>query len=241
MQYRSILYGNYYTTQAGKQTIDVRQNVTAHHRQLAADFRGLLPNRLDATFLDLGCGFGSFLLLLQQQGYRHLKGIDMSREQVEIAHKNGLKEVVCGNIFEFLQNDIQTYDCITAIDVIEHFTKDELVQFLQLVLPRLSTDGVLIMRTCNADALLPSPYTYGDFTHETLLNKGSAEQLLNAVGFGQAVVYPSVIVSASIWKTAVQRILFAGFWLGARLLLFSTARSAKLIVFTPNIVISARR
>ncbi len=40
--------------------------------------RGWLPNAQDTPVLDMGCGAGQFLYLLDQLGFRDLTGVDLS-------------------------------------------------------------------------------------------------------------------------------------------------------------------
>ncbi|MCX7704381.1 MAG: class I SAM-dependent methyltransferase [Planctomycetota bacterium] len=61
-----------------------------------------LPKDKNAKILELGCGYGAFLLFLKQQGYTNLIGVDISPQQVETAHKLGLqKEVLVAGASDF--------------------------------------------------------------------------------------------------------------------------------------------
>ena len=44
----------------------------------------------DISILDAGCGTGGLMLYLQQQGYTHLKGFDLSQDAVDICRSRGL-------------------------------------------------------------------------------------------------------------------------------------------------------
>ncbi|MBK8473258.1 MAG: methyltransferase domain-containing protein [Sphingobacteriales bacterium] len=52
--------------------------LAAEFPQLKADLQAWLPASLNSRILDIGCGYGNALLWLQEQGYTHLSGIDLS-------------------------------------------------------------------------------------------------------------------------------------------------------------------
>jgi len=126
----------------------------------------------------LGCGSGSLLMALKMAGYTNLLGMDLSDEQVKMAHEMGVSEVVLGDAMQFLRDASEGFDVITGMDIIEHFTKDELVELLQLIKGKLNPGGVAIFRTPNMDAPVASAFALGDFTHENYLNASSAEQVM---------------------------------------------------------------
>src|SRR5437870_7579155 len=45
-----------------------------------------------ARIADLGCGYGSFLYFLHEEGYRNIAGVDISAEQVDSARKLGIPD-----------------------------------------------------------------------------------------------------------------------------------------------------
>ena len=55
-----------------------------------------------ARILDIGCGSGSFLKALSEHGYTEITGIDLSEEQVKLAHQLGVTQVQQGDLVEFL-------------------------------------------------------------------------------------------------------------------------------------------
>ena len=50
------------------------------------------------------------------------------------------------------------------MDIIEHFTKNELVELLSLIKNKLNPGGKAIFRTPNLDAPLTTVFANGDFT-----------------------------------------------------------------------------
>jgi hypothetical protein len=123
------------------------------------------------------------------------------------------------------------------MDIIEHFTKDELVELLQLIQSKLKSGGLAIFRTPNMDAPVASAFALGDFTHESYLNASSAQQVMLSCGFQQVKVLGSTMRVKGLFKEIVRRVVFdftSIFW---KLQLFATARSTRNILFTPNLII----
>jgi 2-polyprenyl-3-methyl-5-hydroxy-6-metoxy-1,4-benzoquinol methylase len=135
-----------------------------------------------SPILEIGCGGGFLLEWLCENGFTNVEGVDVSDEQVNIAVARGLS-VRRDDAFAALQNRQQAFGAVIAIDVVEHFTKDENLQLFQAVSRSLVPGGAFIIQTPNGDALLPGPVIYGDLTHMTIFNSNSLTQLLKVCGF----------------------------------------------------------
>lgn len=238
--YRKHLYSNYYTNQAGRNVQDqLKQKFDQEIRQFRLDIIPHLPQDSSLKILDIGCGTGSLIAALKDADYKNIKGIDISEEQVSIAHQLGVSEVQQSDILSFLSNHDESYDLICGMDIIEHFNKDELVELIILLKSRLHSNGKLIFRTPNLDAPLGTYFAYGDFTHECFLNKSSAMQLMLALGFKKVVITPSVIRSQNYIFNWIRQFFWTAICLRQKMVLAASGRSSKDIIFTPNIIISA--
>ena len=71
--------------------------------------------------LDVGCGTGANLVMLNQFGDAH--GIDVSHDALAFCHARGLERVRLGAA-ENLPYEEGTFDLVTALDVIEHLDDD---------------------------------------------------------------------------------------------------------------------
>jgi SAM-dependent methyltransferase len=71
--------------------------------------------------LDVGCGTGANLLLLSQYG--DAEGVDISDDALAFCHERGLKKVKSGSA-EQLPYDDESFDLVTALDVVEHLDDD---------------------------------------------------------------------------------------------------------------------
>lgn len=238
-KYRDILYNNYHTNQSGRASLtDAKSLFEREKKQFE---REILPKlsgmSKSARIFDLGCGSGSLLMALKQAGYTQISGMDLSQEQVDMAHGMGVAEVLLGDAMQFLREAQQGFDVITGMDIIEHFTKDELVELLQLIQSKLNPGGMAIFRTPNMDAPVASAFALGDFTHENYLNASSAEQVMLSCGFHSVNVLPSTMRVQGVFKEIVRRIAYDWMELFWKLQLFATARSTRKVLFTPNLII----
>jgi 2-polyprenyl-3-methyl-5-hydroxy-6-metoxy-1,4-benzoquinol methylase len=238
--YRDQLYTNYTSTQENRSGENESQLFAQQVFYFTKELVPLLPKNKQATILDIGCGNGAMLKAVANSGYAHAQGIDLSPEQIKTAHAMGLTNVSCIGVDDFLNAHNGGFDLIMAIDVIEHFTKSELVEYLNKIKKALNSGGMVLFRTPNMDAPLTSVYSYGDFTHECLLNKSSAEQVMASAGFIQIEVLPSMILAQGFIKETLRKITWScvQFWL--KVMLFASGRTWNGVVFTPNLVIKAK-
>jgi len=236
--FRDKLYDQYYNSQSGRRlNKDLKEKIRENHIQLHHEILPLVPESKDSKILDIGCGYGEWLMLLRENGYEHTTGIDISNEQIETAHSLGLKDVFVADVFDYLAQNPNKFDCITGIDIIEHFSKDELVRLLELIKGSLVENGTAIFRTPNMDGLLASVYAYGDFTHASLLNYSSAMQIGIAAGFKRVSVLPSYVHVNGVFKEVIRKLLWSQFQLQAKMILFASGRSTQGVLLTPNLLI----
>jgi 2-polyprenyl-3-methyl-5-hydroxy-6-metoxy-1,4-benzoquinol methylase len=136
----------------------------------------------DDPILELGCGPGYFLEFLTSQGFTNSHGIDISKEQIELAASRGLSANVA-DVFKFLSNQQERYAAIVALDFIEHFTKQELITLFPLINKNLRKNGVFLVQTPNGQGLFPGQVIYGDLTHSTIFSEDSLSHILCFTGF----------------------------------------------------------
>lgn len=145
---------------------------------------GLLPAEKDAKIVDLACGRGWLLYFFQKKGYKNLKGVDISPEQIEIS-RQVVSDVEERDVLDFLKQHSEEFSLITAFDLVEHFQKPEALEFLKLCHTSLKPGGRLILHTPNADSPFGMASRYGDFTHEIGFNVNSLLRLMRLTGFTQ--------------------------------------------------------
>lgn len=242
MRYRQVLYANYHSTQSGRASgTDAKSLFEREKRQFAREILPLLAQRpKDAVIFDMGCGSGSLLKALQNGGFTHAEGMDISPEQVQVAAQMGVQHVTQGDALAHVAASESKFDILLGMDIIEHFTKDELVDLLQNIQKSLKPGGIAIFRTPNLDAFISSAFAHGDFTHENYMNASSAQQVCLACGFSEVRVFPGLMFIENPVKELLRKCAAMLVKLRFKLYLFATARSSKQVLWSPNMIIVAQ-
>jgi len=242
-EYRDTLYQNYHTTQSGRASRrDKQVQFNIEKNQFKHEILPLLKGvDKSAIICDVGCGSGSMLSVLADAGYINAFGVDVSPEQVELAKNMGVSNVYCQDFFEYIKENEVQCDVVLGMDIIEHFTKTELVGFLKKMRESLKPKGRVLFRTPNLDAPMATVFAHGDFTHENYINQSSAEQVMLSCGFTKVRVLPSLMRTGNPLKEFFRKMVYAVMRFRLQLLLFATARSTKGVLFSPNLVIEARK
>lgn len=150
-------------------------------RGLAGIYGRFLPPDRNAKILDAGCGPGYFVYTLRSFGYTDVLGIDLSKEQVDLAQRAGLN-VRRADAFEFLHGADSEYDLIVSTAFLEHLTRDEAVNYLSLVRGALKPGGRFICCVPNANSPFGARLRYKDLTHEQSFTEDSLRQLFVSAG-----------------------------------------------------------
>lgn len=105
--------------------------------------------------LDIGCGPGTFIGLLPDD--RSAVGIDLSARQIEYAraHYNSARRSFHNCTIDKLPADLGTFDAITAVELIEHLSPQEVKVSLESAVTRLEPGGKLVLTTPNFGGLWP--------------------------------------------------------------------------------------
>lgn len=148
-------------------------------------FKRFLPKDKKGKVLDAGCGNGEFVWWLQKEGFIEAEGIDISAEQVELAKKFGIANIKAGDVKTLSGN----YDLIFLRDVLEHFSKEEVLDVLEILQGRLNQKGSLVIQTVNAKNYLWGRLRHGDFTHDLAFTEESISQVLRVNGFKTINIY----------------------------------------------------
>ena len=143
-----------------------------------------LPKNKTAKILDIGCGYGGFLLQLKHEGYTNIEGIDINEEAVGYCKNKGLHVVKIDSISNFAQTHFSSkYDFIIMTHVLEHIHKQDIITTLISVKSLLTSEGRLYLTTPNAQSRSGTYWAYEDFTHEWIFTSGSLKYVLRAADF----------------------------------------------------------
>jgi 2-polyprenyl-3-methyl-5-hydroxy-6-metoxy-1,4-benzoquinol methylase len=165
------------------------------------DIRPMLPLPSAGRVVDIGCGHGELVRLLLGDGYDAV-GVDVSPEQVALAHAEGLNQVHQGEYRDLLTERGIRFAAVTATDLLEHLTKSEVLETFDCVIEALAPGGVFVARVPNAISPLGGHIRYGDFTHESSYTARSIKQLAAAAGFTSVTVRPCLPVAHGLISTA---------------------------------------
>jgi SAM-dependent methyltransferase len=138
----------------------------------------------------ISCGPGYFVKLLRDEGYANVLGIDSFPEKIAHAQQHGLNCRVA-RAFGFLDANREPYDVIVAEQEINHLTKPEILQFLNLCRANLVPSGLLIVHGVNgAHPIVGSESRWGNFDHYNAWTPYSLQQVLEHGGFRDVEVFP---------------------------------------------------
>jgi 2-polyprenyl-3-methyl-5-hydroxy-6-metoxy-1,4-benzoquinol methylase len=128
------------------------------------DCHAIYPRGKGARVLEIGCGMGRVLLMLREQGYENLTGVDIDESQAGTAKKEGLR-VYQTDANDFLRDGSEKFDAVYCFDVLEHIEKEDQLPLLKLINSRLADGGFVVIRVPNALSPTSMYFRYIDFTH----------------------------------------------------------------------------
>lgn len=235
---------DYYKNYLSKHVTHLQKNdpmiMVRYYRKNYAKFM----QNLDEDILDIGCGWGDFLLYLNEDGYRSIMGIDLSQECIDHCLDKGLgtpENLQKAGLEEFLASREETFDLIVLNDVIEHFPKEKVIDYLNLIRKALRKDGRVIVKSINcANPITGAASRYYDFTHTLGFTEESLAQVLRLADFERIELLPQ-----DIWVFNPLVNLFGKFFQGVFNFLF---RSLSLLygrktthIFTKDLIAVGHR
>jgi SAM-dependent methyltransferase len=133
--------------------------------------------------LDVGCGRGEWLDLLQKSGYT-AKGLDLNRVMLARCRSKGL-EVIESDVIAYLRSlPPQSLSAVTGFHIIEHLPIAKLITLFQEIFRVLRPGGLTIMETPNPqNVLVGSNNFYMDPTHLNPLPSPLTKFMLENVGY----------------------------------------------------------
>jgi 2-polyprenyl-3-methyl-5-hydroxy-6-metoxy-1,4-benzoquinol methylase len=199
--------------------------------------RRCFPKDKHSAILDLGCGYGALVYAALREGYDNLTGVDTSAEQIAAAHMLGISQVSQADVFSYIEKqESNSYDSLIAFDILEHFTKPEIIRVIDEARRVLKPGGRFIVHVPNGESPFVGRILFGDFTHEQAFTQRSLTALFKASDFGEMHCYEDVPVPHGL-KSIVRRALW-GFI--RRLLKFyiivETGDTGRNMIFSQNLL-----
>lgn len=171
----SILYSaDMYRNKTGRRFNNVVENCIYKFRKLRVNRIKSFLNK--GNLLDIGCGRGLFLHLMQNEGFT-VKGIEFNKEIANYVKKTYDIDVVWGDYDKWMFNE-STFDIITMFHVLEHLQQP--YEMLMNCHKLLKENGLLIISVPNLYSLqglvgkynwlhLDIPYHLYHFTEKGLI------------------------------------------------------------------------
>jgi O-antigen chain-terminating methyltransferase len=137
----------------------------------------------ERPILDVGCGRGEWLELLQEHKYQ-AKGLDLNRVMIEQCQEYEL-DVIESDVIEYLkQQKNNSLGAITGFHIVEHLPLETLVTLFDESLRVLKSGGIVIFETPNPENILVGACGfYTDPTHRNPLPANTSSYILESRGF----------------------------------------------------------
>ena len=134
--------------------------------------------------LDIGCGRGEWVELLQAKGIES-HGVDLNSAMLGIAKDAGVQNLHDQDAFAFLEaTPAQSYDLISAFHIIEHIPFEKLLLLLTQIKRVAKQGATILLETPNpANLQVAANHFYNDPTHLNPLPHRVMEFMLEYLGF----------------------------------------------------------
>ena len=166
--------------------------------------------------LDLGCGRGEWLQLLQEAGLQ-ARGIESNKVLATQARGRNLEVIVSDALLYLRRLPEDSLNAVTAFHFIEHVGFEELIELLGEISRTLTPGGLLIIETPNPKNLVVGACNfYSDPTHRQPLFPETLEFLIQQFRFARTHIRYLHPVEASPFtsKDAAQQALNSWFFSG---------------------------
>lgn len=103
----------------------------------------------EKSVLDIGCGFGSYVLFALEKGALHATGVEITEEDIKTAQKHIHSEKATFLVGSAIQLPVAdtTFDTVVSFDVIEHIPKHTESQMFTEVMRVLKPGGSFYLST----------------------------------------------------------------------------------------------
>ncbi len=190
----------------------------------------------DIKILEVGCGWGRYVKVLQEMGYKNTSGFDFSKDQIKFGKKEmGIKNIQVADAESFFKKSKERFDVILMIDVVEHLEDDVALEISSQVNQKLNKGGVFVIQVPNSLSPM-NPFRYADITHKNSYNFISLKQLLNVTGFDKIDFSPVDPVRINM-VNKFRFVLWKLFFVPILKIYFRVAVGNKMGgIYTPNII-----
>jgi len=174
----------YYATTARRGHRNSAEHYAAASQDLKRKLERWFPTNRMARCLDLACGCGEFLYLLESVGFTHTSGVDLCKDELDEAARFIRADLHHADVLDHLKScDTASVDFISALNLLEHLSKDTLFAVLKECRRVLAPAGTIVAMVPNAVSPFGSLTRHWDITHEWAFTTNNFRQLAALIGF----------------------------------------------------------
>jgi len=154
------------------------------------NYRRYFPADKHANVLCVSCGPGYGVKVLTDLGYGNVLGIDSFEDKIAFALRRKLN-CRAAYAFEILEDSSdETYDLIWVEQELNHLTRTEILEFLDLCRRKLRRGGRLLVFALNgANPITGAEALAQNFDHFNTFTEYTLRQVLTHTGFGDIKVF----------------------------------------------------
>ena len=158
-------------------------------------------NKSMLPWLDIGCGRGEFLDILNTRNIKS-EGIEINTIEFNMLKEKGYI-VSNEDAVSFLKNTSKTFRGISALQVVEHLEYGYLKEMLKLAYSKIEQNGIIILETINPRNELGLANFYMDETHKRPLPAEMMVFLLEWIGFKNIKIVYSALLPENFRNTQI--------------------------------------
>ena len=190
--YRKDLFGNYLADD-----VDTKELYDTPIESPAAEkaynhIKEYVPK--DAEILEVGCGSGEGLIVLKQNGFRNVMGIEPDLDEESCKSLKELYDIECYNksFSEFVEEfgGKKKFDCIILDQVIEHFVEPD--KNIKMLHNLMAENGILYIATPDLYKF-NRPFSQFAIPHTFYFSRKTIEILLKKYGFRVEQYFDSLL------------------------------------------------
>jgi SAM-dependent methyltransferase len=169
---------------------EIEEGYASFHAFYKDNYAKFFPTDKTANILCVSCGPGYGVNLLNRLGYRNVLGIDSFPDKIEYALQRKLN-CQTAYAFDFLEDCADcTYDLLFIEQELNHLTKPEILDFMNLCRTKLKPGGRIICFALNgANPITGAEALAQNFDHQNTFTEYTFRQVLQHTGYQDIKIF----------------------------------------------------